>query len=146
MPDELPAALDRHARDAAPAFGLVLAGEEGWLFVGDSERIALRMREERGSTAVRGLDLAVLHAAILSDRLGLDADAIAAGEHLDYTRRSDVALQAVARGEAQAALLVRPTRMEQLAAVALAGDVMPQKSTHFHPKLLTGMVFNPLED
>ena len=145
-PHELLAALHQHAQDEAPVFGLVLAGEEGWLFVGDSERIALRMREERGSSAVRGLDLAVLHAAILSDRLGLDADAIAAGERLDYTRHSDVALQAVARGEAQAALLVRPTRMEQLAAVALAGDVMPQKSTYFHPKLLTGMVFNPLED
>jgi uncharacterized protein (DUF1015 family) len=145
-PDELPAALDRHAKDEAPVFGLALAGEEGWLFVGDPQRVALRMREERASTAVRGLDLAVLHAAILFDRLGLDGGAVAAGEHLDYTRRSDVALDAVARGEAQAALLVRPTRMEELAAVALAGDVMPQKSTYFHPKLLTGMVFNPLED
>ena len=52
----------------------------------------------------------------------------------------------VARGEAKAAILVRPTRLEQLAAVASAGDVMPQKSTYFYPKLLTGMVFNPLED
>ena len=53
---------------------------------------------------------------------------------------------AVDAGEAQAAILVRPTRLEQLAAVAMAGDVMPQKSTYFYPKLLTGMVFNPLED
>ena len=50
------------------------------------------------------------------------------------------------RGEAKAAILVRPTRLDQLAAVAAAGDVMPQKSTYFYPKLLTGMVFNPLED
>jgi uncharacterized protein (DUF1015 family) len=53
---------------------------------------------------------------------------------------------AVARGDAKAAILVRPTRLEQLAAVAIAGDVMPQKSTYFYPKLLTGLVFNPLED
>ena len=53
---------------------------------------------------------------------------------------------AVARGEAAAAILVRPTRLDQLADVASAGDVMPQKSTYFYPKLLTGMVFNPLED
>jgi len=41
---------------------------------------------------------------------------------------------------------VRPTRLEQLATVAGAGEVMPQKSTYFHPKLLTGLVFNPLEE
>jgi uncharacterized protein (DUF1015 family) len=52
----------------------------------------------------------------------------------------------VATGEAVAAILVRPTPLDQLAAVATAGDVMPQKSTYFYPKLLTGMVFNPLED
>ena len=48
------------------------------------------------------------------------------------------------RGEVRAAILVRPTQLDQLAAVANAGDVMPQKSTYFYPKLLTGMVFNPL--
>jgi uncharacterized protein (DUF1015 family) len=52
----------------------------------------------------------------------------------------------VERGEAQAAILVRPTQLDQLARVASAGDFMPQKSTYFHPKLLTGLVFNPLED
>jgi uncharacterized protein (DUF1015 family) len=144
--DALPAALDAHERDDVPAFGLVLPDGRGVLLLGDAEAIAERMRSERGSTAVRGLDLAVLHAALLGDRLGLNAEAIASGEHLDYTRRSADALEAVARGAAQAAFLVRPTRLEQLAAVATAGDVMPQKSTYFYPKLLTGMVFNPLED
>ncbi|HEY8170188.1 MAG TPA: DUF1015 domain-containing protein, partial [Candidatus Limnocylindria bacterium] len=52
----------------------------------------------------------------------------------------------VARGDAAAAILVRPTRLDQMAEVARAGDVMPQKSTYFYPKLLTGMVYNPLED
>lgn len=143
---ELPAALTQHEADDAPVFGLALPDDEGCLLIGDPELIARRMREEPASTAVRRLDLAVLHAAVLSDRLGLDGAAVATGEHLDYTRHSAAALDAVARGEAQAAVLVRPTRMEQLAAVALAGEVMPQKSTYFYPKLLTGMVFNPLED
>jgi uncharacterized protein (DUF1015 family) len=144
--DAVPAALDARERDDAPAFGIVLPGGRGVLLLGNAEAIAERMRSERSSTAVRGLDLAVLHAALLGDRLGLDAEAIASGAHLDYTRRSADALEAVARGAAQAAFLVRPTRLEQLAAVATAGDVMPQKSTYFYPKLLTGMVFNPLED
>ena len=98
------------------------------------------------STAVGHLDLAVLHAALLNDRLGIDAEAVAAGDRLAYTRDEADARRAVDAGEAKAAILVRPTRLEQLAAVASAGDVMPQKSTYFYPKLLTGMVFNPLED
>ena len=71
---------------------------------------------------------------------------VAAGKRLAYTRDEAEARQRVASGEAKAAILVRPTRLDQLADVATAGDVMPQKSTYFYPKLLTGMVFNPLED
>jgi uncharacterized protein (DUF1015 family) len=52
----------------------------------------------------------------------------------------------VARGDASAVILVRPTRLDQLAEVASVGDVMPQKSTYFYPKLLTGFVLNPMED
>ncbi len=129
-----------------PTFGLVLPDGRGWLLRADEAATAQRMVRERTSTAVRRLDLAVLHAVVFGDRLGLDAGRVMAGEHLDYTRSADDALARVARGEAQAALLVRPTRLDQLAEVASAGDVMPQKSTYFHPKLLTGMVFNPLED
>jgi uncharacterized protein (DUF1015 family) len=133
-------------RDAEePVFGILLPGE-GWLLVGDADGIADRMRRERASTAVRGLDMAVLHAALLDDRLGIDGEALAAGERLAYTRSEADAADRVARGEAAAAILVRPTRLEQLAAVASAGDVMPQKSTYFYPKLLTGLAFSPLED
>ena len=98
------------------------------------------------SREVRDLDLAALHVAVLGDRLGIGPDEVAAGTRLAYTRSEADARERVARGEATAAILVRPTRLEQLAAVAGAGDVMPQKSTYFYPKLLTGMVFNPLED
>jgi uncharacterized protein (DUF1015 family) len=142
---ELDARL-QESRGAAPAFGLILPGEVGFLLVGDADAIVDRMRREPGSAAVRGLDLAVLHAALLGDRLGIDEAKLAAGGWLAYTRSEADARAAVARGEAQAAVLVRPTQLEQLASVASAGDVMPQKSTYFYPKLLTGMVFNPLED
>jgi uncharacterized protein (DUF1015 family) len=104
------------------------------------------MRRETMSEAVRRLDLAILHTAILDDRLGIDPAAVADGGALAYTRSAADAIRAVASGEASAAILVRPTRLEQLAAVAGAGDVMPQKSTYFYPKLLTGLVFYPLED
>jgi uncharacterized protein (DUF1015 family) len=145
-PAELAARLEALRDATEPAFGLVLRGDEGYQLVGDAEAIADRMRRERGSAAVHRLDLAVLHAAILGDRLGIGESRVAAGGWLAYTRSEAEARDAVARGEAEAAFLVRPTRLEQLAAVASAGDVMPQKSTYFYPKLLTGMVFNPLED
>jgi uncharacterized protein (DUF1015 family) len=114
--------------------------------VGDPEGTADRMRRERSSTAVRRLDLAILHATILADRLGIDPGVVAGGGRLAYTRNEAEARIEVAAGRASAAILVRPTRLEQLAEVAGAGDVMPQKSTYFYPKLLTGFVFNPLED
>lgn len=144
-PGELGARLAAVGEDEQPTFGLVLPGDEAYLLVGDPDAVAERMRRERTSTAVRGLDLAVLHAAILGDRLGISAADLATGTRLAYTRSEADAIRAVASGEARAAILVRPTRLEQLAAVAGAGDVMPQKSTYFYPKLLTGLVFYPLE-
>jgi uncharacterized protein (DUF1015 family) len=129
-----------------PVFGLVLSGNEGYLMTGDADAADARMRREPMSAAVRHLDLAVLHTTILGDRLGIDATAIASGDALASTRSQADAIRAVASGAAKAAILVRPTRLEQLAAVAGAGDVMPQKSTYFYPKLLTGLVFYPLED
>lgn len=133
-------------RDAEEAvFGLVLPDGEGWLVIGDADAAADRMRREPGSAPVRRLDLALLHAALLGDRLGITEAEVTAGETLLYTRSEADARGRVARGEVAAAILVRPTRLDELTAVAAAGDVMPQKSTYFYPKLLTGMVFYPLE-
>ena len=142
----LPESLEARRDHEAPVFGLVLPAGEGYLLVGKPDPIADRMRAERTSTAVRRLDLAVLHAALLEDRLGIDPGAVAGGERLIYTRDASDAIARATSGEVSAAILVRPTRLHELAEVAGAGDVMPQKSTYFYPKLLTGMVFNPLED
>ena len=145
-PDDLAARL-ADLRDAEEAvFGLVLPDGEGWLIVGDVDAAADRMRRETGLSApARRLDLAILHATLLDDRLGITPQAVTAGETLLYTRSEADARGRVARGEVAAAILVRPTRLDELAAVAASGDVMPQKSTYFDPKLLTGMVFHPLE-
>ncbi|HEU5324799.1 MAG TPA: DUF1015 domain-containing protein [Candidatus Limnocylindria bacterium] len=145
-PAELEGALTERADDETPAFGLVLPGGDGFLLVGDPDGLADRLRRELMSSAVRALDLSALHVAVLEDRLGITPADVAAGRHLAYTRDEADARERVARGEAAAAILVRPTRLDQMAAVASAGDVMPQKSTYFYPKLLTGMVFNPLSD
>jgi len=145
-PEELFGRLGDMRNAEQPIFGLLLPGGEGYLMVGDAEAADDRMRRERMSTVVRSLDLAIVHSTVLEDRLGIGPSAVAAGSALAYTRDEADAIRAVASGEAKAAILVRPTRLEQLAAVASAGDVMPQKSTYFYPKLLTGLVFYPLED
>jgi hypothetical protein len=145
-PDGLAGTLGERVDDEAPAFGLVLPGDDGYLLLGDPDGLADRLRRESMSRETRTLDLAALHVALLGDRLGIGPKEVAGGNRLAYTRSEADARERVARGEASAAILVRPTRLEQLAAVAAAGDVMPQKSTYFYPKLLTGMVFHPLED
>ncbi len=145
-PEALTHALEGRRFGDEPVFGLVLPGGDGYLLVGDADGLADRLRRERMSSAVRALDLAALHVVVLGDRLGISEADVAAGKRLAYTRDEAEALHCVASGGATAAILVRPTRLDQLAEVAAAGDVMPQKSTYFYPKLLTGMVFNPLED
>lgn len=145
-PSQLAGRLAERGESPEPVFGLVLPDDQGYLLVGDAEALAQRMAREPMHEVLRRLDLAILHAAILGDRLMIDAAAVAAGGRLAYTRSEAEAIRAVAKSEAQAAILVRPTRLEQLAAVAGIGEVMPQKSTYFYPKLLTGLVFNPLQD
>lgn len=99
-----------------------------------------------GGDALRALDVARLGAA-LHALAGIDPAAIAGGERVGYTKSAEEAATAVAEGAngADAAFLLEPTPVDAILAVARAGDVMPQKSTYFYPKALTGIVFNPLE-
>jgi uncharacterized protein (DUF1015 family) len=145
-PARIAGALDERRHDETPVAGLVLPGDDGYLLVGDADGLADRLRRERMSAAVRALDLTAIHVTLLGDRLAITPEDVATGTRLAYTRDEADARARVASGEFAAALLVRPTPLEQLADVAAAGDVMPQKSTYFYPKLLTGTVFNPLED
>jgi uncharacterized protein (DUF1015 family) len=95
--------------------------------------------------AVAALDVTLLGIA-LDQLAGVDADALAAGR-VAYTKSVDEAIAAVDAGldGADAAFLLEPTPVASVMAVAAAGDVMPQKSTYFYPKALTGLVINPHE-
>ncbi len=90
------------------------------------------------------LDVAMLQTLVMDRTLGLDVEAVTRGDFLSYTRNAAEALAAVRGGKAQLAVLLRPTRVEQLHDVAAIGEKMPQKSTYFYPKLITGLVINPL--
>jgi len=97
------------------------------------------------SDAYRALDTAVLEALILRGALGLSEADIAAQRGVTYAKSTAEALDAVESGRVDAVFLTRPTPVEQVQAVAAAGESMPPKSTFFHPKVPTGLVFNPLE-
>jgi len=124
---------------AAPA-DLVAAG----LVLPD--RALLLTTPRAGMTAAERLDLAVLERDLLVPALGGDQAHLAHEGLLTYTKDAGDAWDAVRSGRAAAALLVRHIPSEQVAAVAEEGGVMPQKSTYFFPKLLSGVAFQPLAD
>jgi uncharacterized protein (DUF1015 family) len=93
----------------------------------------------------RQLDLSHLHSIILDRLLGLDAEKVREQTNIRYLRDAAEAVDQVRRGEADVAFLTNPVTMEQLREVAFAGDVMPQKSTDFFPKLLSGLTIYALD-
>jgi uncharacterized protein (DUF1015 family) len=109
-------------------------------------REAARLEETLSdrSAAYRRLDAVILEELVLKGILGMTTENIAAKRGIGYTPSIDEALARLDAGEYQAAFLLRPTPVEQVREVAAAGETMPPKSTYFFPKLLTGIVFNPL--
>jgi uncharacterized protein (DUF1015 family) len=94
--------------------------------------------------AIRDLDVTLLGIA-LARLVGIDADAVGAGA-VGYTKSAADAVAAVdAVDGVDAAFLLEPTPVAAIEAVARQGDVMPQKSTYFFPKALSGLVINPHE-
>jgi uncharacterized protein (DUF1015 family) len=107
---------------------------------------ALDAELEGFSEAYRRLDAAALEALILRKALGMSTDDIAAKRGLSYCSDTGEAVGRIEAGECDAGFLLRPTPVQQVRDVAAAGETMPPKSTFFFPKLLTGLVFNPLTD
>jgi len=139
------------ADELAPAPGdgpLVL----GYIDVRTQRPMRLALREQAiadaalpgRSAAYRHLDTGVLEALVLKGPLGLSDEDIAHFNGMFYARDADEALEMVRSGEYDAAFLMRPTPVAEVRAVAAEGENMPPKSTFFFPKLLTGLLFNPL--
>lgn len=93
----------------------------------------------------RQLDLSHLHTIILDKLLGLDAERVREQTNIRYLRDASEAVDQVQRGEADVTFLTNPVTMNQMREVAFAGSVMPQKSTDFYPKLLSGLTIYALE-
>jgi uncharacterized protein (DUF1015 family) len=124
------------------AFGLYTGGEGFTLLVGNEKADALAV--EGRSAAYADLDVTVLHTLLLEGVLGIDRENMAKQINLRYTRDEKEAVASVRNGDSTAAFLLNATSVEEIRAVAEAGDKMPQKSTYFYPKLKTGLVMNKM--
>jgi uncharacterized protein (DUF1015 family) len=123
------------AGESAPAIGL-------YEREGGARLLRLRRPERAAGGPAQLLDVDVLHGSIVEPLLGIGPEALKAGDRVVYTRDAAEAVQAVDRGEFQAAFLLNPTKVNQVLATARAGGKMPQKSTYFYPKPATGLVMN----
>ena len=169
IPDDLTARLERAflVEDLGPVRNggllrdvlarLSEAGGEGPAYVlvgpGPSRLRLLRPRDPEALRASlpadappawRALDVSLLQYAVLEGVLDIDEARLAHGDALEYTEDGAEALEAVASGRVPLAFLVNATPIEQILAVADAGERMPQKSTFFYPKMATGLVMYPL--
>jgi len=93
----------------------------------------------------RELDVVLLHEGILEPALGITPQAVTAEANLTYEREAVAAFDAVDRGRAQISFLLNPCDVDQVMKIATSGEVMPQKSTDFYPKLMSGIAMYRVE-
>jgi uncharacterized protein (DUF1015 family) len=159
-----PAAFARGAEEfftvsplpAANASGYIatLTAQQGTAFVAVTRAGAFLLRSKSEPVAAalthlperqRQLDLSHLHSIVLDRLLGLNEEKVREQTNIRYLRDAAEAVEQVRCGEADVTFLTNPVSMEQLREVAFAGDVMPQKSTDFFPKLLSGLAIYALD-
>ena len=123
-----------------PIFGLVLpSGTLYQLTLRDPSALA-DLLPSTVHPALRGLEVVILQHLVLDGALGIPAAEVATTDRLAYTRDADEAIRRVHNGEFDVALLLGRPAVTAVRDVSLAGEVMPQKSTFFYPKLLSGLV------
>lgn len=139
--DVVPLADPASFRPAPTRIGVV-AGPEAAVFALRADAAARIAWPAGTSAAWRRLAVSILHEGLLRPLLDIDDATLEAGSHVDYTADPDEAVRAAREGRCQAAFLIAPTTPEELQAVVRGGELLPQKSTHFYPKLLDGLVFH----
>jgi len=96
------------------------------------------------STALRHLDVNIMELLVFNNLLGISCSDPQWEEHFTFVHTEREAIELVKSGACEVAFLINPTRIEQIRDVVAQGEVMPQKSTYFFPKLLSGLVVNPI--
>ena len=123
-----------------PAFGLVTQEGDAYLLL-----LRPEVHRVRPAGVASRLDVTMLEGHVLEEVLAIDHRALVEEENVTYETDYDKVLDAVSQPPYQAAFLLNPTPVSQVLAVASAGEIMPEKSTYFFPKPVSGLVFDPLD-
>ena len=121
----------------------------GLIIKNDSKYYVLKLKQNeqikvKASPELQKLDLMVLHELILKDELGFTQEELMAQNGIKYEKKEDVSFNAVNNGVSAVFIMAYP-KMEDIINISSTGERMPQKSTYFYPKLLSGIVINPLK-
>jgi uncharacterized protein (DUF1015 family) len=144
-PAQLVAAVAAAGRSGV-ALGACLGAAGTWVLRLKSLEAARQAAGADVADVLAELDVHVLQSLVLAPHMGISRELLATGERVSYTIDAAEACGLVAQGSAQAAFILNPTTIGQVWRAALGGVTMPQKSTYFYPKLLTGLVLNPLAE
>ena len=145
--------IDMRTENRSATTMLAQAGEHGTAFVAITRQgpYLLRAKQSVVQDALkqvpelqRNLDVVQLHKIMLERILGISEEAIRNQENIRYERDAFEAISWVRQG-ANVAFLMNPAKIEEIRAIAFAGEVLPQKSTDFYPKLLSGLTIYALE-
>jgi len=139
--DGLEKSLSDLYKNGEKAFALY-TGETGYNLLVLKEKNIIKKLLPSMSDAYCTLDVSILHSLVLERIFGIDKENMANQINLTYTRDFDEAISSVSTNNANCAFILNPTRVSEIRDVALANEKMPQKSTYFYPKLITGMVMN----
>jgi uncharacterized protein (DUF1015 family) len=125
----------------------------GATFKRDPRYLILRLKNRRImqglakdlSAPLRELEVSILHLVILNHILGLSPEQQTSGETIRYSQDEDVVLQALEKEDYQAAFILNAPKGEEILSIVNAGEKMPQKSTYFYPKLVSGLIVNKID-
>ena len=142
---KLQADMAEAAAEGQTAIGAVFHGHDGFCL--------LQLREAAKSAPVlqelsppeRSLDVNILHRIAFGLCLGMDEESVRKEKFLTYVREFEEGAENVFQGKAQACFFLNPVKMQQVSEVALVGKLLPQKSTDFYPKLLSGLTIYAVE-
>lgn len=143
--ERMQAALNQLYDEGKKAFAMYTGYGKCYVMTLKDEGSVKRLLPEM-SEAYCGLDVTVLHSLVLERILGIDKENMANQKNLTYTRSRQEALEAVDMDGADCSFILNPTKVSEIRDVAAAGEKMPQKSTYFYPKLITGLVMNNFSD
>ncbi|MBU0477071.1 DUF1015 domain-containing protein [bacterium] len=121
------------------------------LYMGKGEFYALSLNkgfqpfvQENIPDAWKELDVAILHKVIIENILGITEEEVKSQKNIKYVSDKEEGIRQIDNGSYELLLFLNPTKLSQIKDISLKGEVMPQKSTYFYPKLLTGLVINQL--